>query len=133
SDPRMNVSAILFGQAFRLFRTTSIDVPEEYMGANAFRALEKRYGFFRGPRELKEYESKNGITFERGLFRKQNVIDRLVLFENGILAEGALSTDIVDEFIDDVLEWLQKEIRANAEITSVGYLSHLEFESNINL
>jgi hypothetical protein len=129
----MKLEKVLLGQSGRLGNVSGKDGGEIY-GLNLARACEERYGFLEAPRKLSDFDLTNGITFLHGYFEGRFVIDRFQVFKNGFLAEAKIDTDDCDAFVNDVIQWVQRE-GALQFIEQPGapkiYLSHIEVRSNI--
>jgi hypothetical protein len=130
----MKLSNIILSQAIRLGRISGPGGGNIY-GLNLAKACEDRYGFLQSPRVLADFDLSKGVTFLHGFFGNA-VIDRFIVFPNGVLAEAKVDTDGCDRFLDDVLKWIAE--RGGAEFipndpTSRAYLSQLEIQSDVDL
>lgn len=100
------------------------------------KAFEARYGFLQGPRVVSEYDPAKGITFLNGYFGR-STIDKVMIYNNGILVDAKISTDEIDAFIDDANIWAREEMRlpplTEKNERSRSYLSQVEIESDIDL
>jgi hypothetical protein len=105
----MQLENVLFGRAIRLLPISEWGRGRLY-GIHLVRACENRYGFWRGPREVEEFDLAKGVTFLHGYFQERIVIERLQVFNNGLMVEVNGDTDECDKFLDDFLEWLKKDI-----------------------
>ena len=89
-------------------------------------------------RELVTLEDlSKGVTFLHGYFQQRFVIDKFQIFENGLLAEARVDTDVCDEFLDDVFKWVAERAGITIELSTTPlqklYLSQIEVQSNISL
>lgn len=105
----MQLESILFGRAIRLLPIAGSSRGRIY-GVQLVRACEDRYGFWQGPRTVDDFDLSKGVTFLHGHFQDRVVIDKLQIFENGLLAEAKANTDECDAFLDDFIEWLRTVI-----------------------
>jgi hypothetical protein len=131
----MKLTNIILSQAVRLFRARSVDGGNIY-ASDLVRALEARYGFFEVPRTLADFDLSRGATFLHGHFSKRFVIDKLQIFENGVLAETRATIEQCDDFIDDLVEWSLKELPISIDQNTPqgkAYLSQIEIESSLQL
>ncbi len=103
----MKIENILLGQAVRLLNISNVGGGTIY-GVNLTKALQNRYGFLEAPRTLAEYDFSKGVTFSHGYFRGI-VIDRFQIYNDGVLADGKVNTDICEAFLDDLLKWIREE------------------------
>ena len=104
----MNLLKIVSGQVIR-FMTVAPSEGQTLYGVNLVRAFEARYGFLASPKTVEDFNLNNGITFRHGFFNRKTVVGQVKIYNNGILAEGAASTDEFFDFISDVVEWASTE------------------------
>jgi hypothetical protein len=105
----MQLENALFGRAIRLLPISDLGRGRIY-GVHLVRACEDRYGFWRGPREVEEFDLAKGVAFLHGYFQDRIVIERLQVFNNGLMVEVNADTDECDAFLDDFLDWLRVDI-----------------------
>jgi hypothetical protein len=106
--------------------------PEDSSPIPAIRAIQDKYGFVQIPLRLEEMDLKQGVNFLRGFFRGQ-VLDKLALYENGLLCEARCDNSICDAFLTEFLQWANAQgFRAKpVNLTGVrAYLSQIEVTSN---
>jgi len=130
----MKLLSTLFGQCIRL-STPEGAFNQNTHHANLFRDLLSHYGFLEGPSKLEDFDGDKGVTFRRGVF-KGATIERFVMFTNGILAEGALETDTVQEFLGDVVKWWHAQsgiLMVHPAPPYEAFASNLEVHSEIDL
>jgi len=119
-------------RAIRFFRVETQSGKDEH-GPFLARAFEDRYEFMQGPRTVEEYDLTRGVVFRHGVFRGQ-LVERVQLFNTGMLAEGKFDTDELDAFIDDVIGWGENErglrFVPNPDMLTIkrAYYSQLFFE-----
>jgi hypothetical protein len=129
----MKLLSVLQGQVVRLGKISGPDGGGVY-GLNLTKACEERYGFLQGPRALSEFDLSKGITFLHGYFQNQHVIDRFQVYENGILAEARIDTDICESFLDDAVAWVANKggVKFDRDPNAPRlYQSNLEIESTV--
>ncbi len=114
----MELIEILSGEAIRFVSVGAAKGPKLY-GINLVRAFQEKYGFLIAPKTIEEFDLSKGVTFTHGYFRDEFVIDKIQVFNNGLLVNGKLDTDVCDAFIDDVLDW--------------GSIAALKFEQSTGL
>lgn len=90
--------------------------------------LVERYQFKKapGPQELLSDKS----VFEQGTFNDQP-INSFEIYSDGIVVRSRIPTEIVDDFIDDVMEWMGSELglrRVETHQVSKSYNSELGIE-----
>ena len=129
----MKLSKTISGQVIRF-----LDAPDrnhEHTAVQLARRLEERYGFLQGPNAVRDYDRANGITFLKGIFRTE-VIEKLQIFDVGILCEMSAPTEIADAFLDDLTSWANDNFNLGISKLShppSGYVSTLEFSSDFRL
>jgi hypothetical protein len=131
----MRVNSTIFGQTIRILKISAPGGGTVY-GLNLAKLCEARYGFLQGPRELKDFNATEGITFYHGYFQNRIVIDRFQVFTSGFLAEAKVDTDELDAFLDDIIQWLQQQGGAQIEQdpkASRFYTSQMEVQSDVLL
>ena len=67
----------------------------------------KRYRFGGAPRSLDEMEAER-IEFRHGLFQG-NAVHTLEVYNDGIVVSSRSDTDFIDEFIEDLVGWMENE------------------------
>ncbi len=98
--------------------------------------LRDRYKFLQVPTKIEEFDFNRGLEFLGGIFKEGKVISRLRIHNNGIYCEAMQPTEVIQEFIDDVLEWVRKDSGMTVEYRAppnVFALSSLEVESDVSL
>ena len=81
-------------------RFAVIDVSSGILITDIVDGLRERYRFFQIPDRVSELDPTQGIKFEMGRFR-DIAIDRLEIFDSGIVAHGKSDSNVLDEFLDD--------------------------------
>lgn len=129
----MKLTDVTFGQSVRFLSVSGQEGGRVY-GANLIRALEERYGFWESPKTVADYDMTKGVSFLHGFFNRRFVIDRFQVYTNGVVAEAKMSTEAIDEFLDDVIQWAQTEVGLNVTDESKGraYNSNIEVFSEMN-
>lgn len=130
----MKNEKVLFAQTVRFIIVHSGPIRADSTVYNLVRGVEARYKFLEAPRELSQFDFTKGVTFRSGLFHDQ-IIDRLQLYNNGILSESSSSTSLCDEFLDDLVSWMNAELTIRLEEnneTARIYNSEIEFVNTVN-
>jgi hypothetical protein len=100
------------------------------------KALEERYLFLQVPRTIAEYNLESGVTFLSGVFRGRNTIDKFQVYARGIICETREETDISDEFLDDVLNWAEADLKLEVPDRASmarAYFSQIEIRFSTSL
>jgi hypothetical protein len=104
----MKLISVISSQVIRFGKVAGKDGGPVY-GLNLTKLCEQRYGFLQSPRTLEDYNLKSGVTFLHGYFQDRLVIDKLQIFENGILVEARADTDACEAFLDDAIAWAKEQ------------------------
>ncbi len=79
--------------------------------------LVKRYRFADYPKSIKEMKTEFGsVRFSHGEYNN-SVVDSFQIFQGGLVAEGKISTKILDEFLEDFVGFAKQEY--DLEITDL--------------
>jgi hypothetical protein len=100
----MKVTNHLYAQAIRFGDISSHQGLAIY-GRHLVRALEGRYGFVEVPMKADEFVLEKGISFLHGYFENRIVIDKLRIYNNGIIVETSSTTDDCESIIEDIIAW----------------------------
>jgi hypothetical protein len=128
----MEIKSILVSQAIRFFGETGpvLDVRSPVPLIDGIRA---KYGFVQIPQNLAELDFKKGVSFFHGYY-KGKIIDKLSVYENGLLCEARHNTDLSDEFMSELLAWAAQEHDLRAKETGVkAYVSQLEVTASVDV
>ncbi len=107
-------------------------IAHDYM--NAF---VERYAFIKRPTTAEEIldSSSKGITFELGKFGEVG-INKVILFDWGVVVETSASTDACEEILQDMLNWGAERFGLSNRpslISGKNYLSEIVFSSDMSL
>lgn len=73
------------------------------------RAIRRRYSFVAGPETVADFDvSLDGVAFGHGHLQG-SVIDSFKVYQEGIVAEARLSSEVIDGFLDDLQEFVSSE------------------------
>jgi hypothetical protein len=131
----MKVISTLYAQAIR-FGTLRPSKGNSLYGINLVRAFEERYGFLESPKTVADFDVSKGITFLHGFFEDKVVIEKAMLYNNGILIETKSTTDDCINIIADIVVWANQNasfIFEEDHSSPKMYLSHFEVEAGVNL
>ena len=131
----MKIISTIFAQAIR-FGTLKPSKSNSLYGRNLVRAFEEKYGFLESPKTVADFDVSKGITFLHGFFENRVVIEKAVLYYNGIVIETKSTTDDCVSIIADIIAWANQNANFIFEVDLAMpklYLSHFEVEVGINL
>jgi hypothetical protein len=136
----MRLSKILLTQTIRLMSATpeqeSAPPPETRPRVHIVdfvQKLEHRYKFLQAPRTVPEYDFGAGIKFFKGTFNERSFIERLEIYNNGILCETTTSTEEMDQFLDNLMTWAIDEFGWQSPTGARWYVSNVEVHADINI
>lgn len=128
----MKIQNFLLNQAIHFIVP---EEPKEFLSPiPTIRAIQDKYGFAQVPQRLDEMDLKKGVHFYRGFFNRK-IIDKLSIFENGLLCEGNFNNEILDEFLTEFLQWANTLGYARQFVNLTGvkaYLSQMEITFSAN-
>ena len=128
----MQLKSILTSQAIRFFAEAE-PVAERRSPIPLIRGLQDRYGFVQVPLTVAELDFTKGVTFLRGYY-KGSIIEKLQVYENGLLCDAVADNGICDEFMGDVLEWAATEHKIPVKETGVkAFVSQVEVITGIDV
>ncbi|MGX1354546.1 hypothetical protein AB7M49_008171 [Bradyrhizobium elkanii] len=129
----MKLKSILTSQAIRFYTYTGDEpVIERRSPIPLIRGLQDKYGFVQVPLTVADLDFAKGVTFLRGYY-KGHIIEKLALYENGLLCEAMTDNSICDEFVSEVLGWAANEHKIPLSETGVkAFVSQLEVTTDIN-
>ncbi|WP_139247207.1 hypothetical protein [Hyphomicrobium sp. NDB2Meth4] len=123
---------------FELSRLVSLSLTRRIAGQiywpAALHALVERYHFSRHPSSYKEM-TEEPISFAHGAFGDV-AIDTFDIYSDGIIVTSRSRTDVLDEFVADVTEWMKVEFgmeRLETHTISKIYESHILVRSDPTL
>src|SRR5438105_12954480 len=106
----MELLATRLARVIAFLRAEELNPEGRPIAHDFMKTFVEHYSFIKFPQkadELLDSENK-GITFELGKF-KDVAIDRLTLFDWGIVADTSTSTEMSEAILPDLLAWGRKE------------------------
>jgi hypothetical protein len=100
----MDVKNVLGAQAIRFVVAPEVPERDRIPLYPLVRKLQDRYCFLQIPNQMEEYDFTKGVTFAGGMFESK-LIDKLQIFNRGLLCASKTDTDHCDRFIDDVIKF----------------------------
>jgi hypothetical protein len=128
----MQLKSILTSQAIRFFADAE-RIAEHRSPVPMIRGLQDRYGFVEVPLTVAELDFTKGVTFLRGYYN-DSIIEKLQIYENGLLCEAKADNSIADDFMGEILNWAATEHKIPVKETGVkAFVSQLEVITSIDL
>ena len=137
----MQLKEILFSQ---ILRAGKIRPPEGGVHiSDAVNFMRQRYMFVTAPKSLEEFDFNRGVEFGHGKFtlrekqskksskEKSYVIGGFQFFSSGLVVNSTASTEVLDEFLDDLIEWAVPQFGFTQPAMSIGpsqYTSQIEVQ-----
>jgi hypothetical protein len=131
----MKLSAVLLARALAFIETSDLNPRGRVYYPDVVRQLVERYSFQKFPQQLQDFDEQKGVEFLSGRSGSE-VIDRMVIYGNGILVDTRSGTDTSRHLIEEALSWGKSELSLNYSpgmIRRFGYVSQLTFHSSVSL
>jgi len=131
----MELLAVHLARLIVFFPTDELNPSGRRLLDNFLPAFIERYDFRKYPEKPDEFDEGKGITFELGRWQDA-VINRLVLYNNGILVDTMSSTDNAEAMLKDALIWAAESFGLTYRPDMLNrkvYLSELMFRSEVPL
>lgn len=128
----MELSAILMARVSAFLEVETLDPQGRVSPLEAFRSLIDRYSFAKTSQKLEEFDLQKGLEFSFGKLGNVN-IDRLTIFNNGIVIDTRSSTEDSEAVLRDFLEAIRNNFGATTKVFRHMFLSQLSFRSNMRL
>ncbi|HLM83428.1 MAG TPA: hypothetical protein VK302_22720 [Terriglobales bacterium] len=104
----MQLSSVVMARFFALFETIELNPGGRVFMPEVIEKLVKECRFLKYPQKPEDFVEANGITFETGTFRGQN-IDKIMVFPGGLLLDTREGTDASEKTLAQLLEWSASE------------------------
>jgi hypothetical protein len=128
----MELANILMSQAIRFFADAG-PVTERRSPVPLIKDLQDKYGFVEVPRTVADLDFTKGVTFLRGYY-KGKIIEKLQIYQNGLLCEAMEDNSVTDEFLGELLHWAATQHDLPVKETGVrAYVSQLEVTTTIDI
>jgi hypothetical protein len=131
----MKLSAVLLARALGFIETFDLTPRGGVFYPDLVKAIVERYRFQRFPQKVEEFDEQKGVEFWSGEVNGQ-VIDKLVIYNSGILIDTRTDTQTSRALIEDALLWAKSRFEINYEpgtIRRFGYVSQVTFHSDMTL
>ncbi len=131
----MQLSAIVLARALAFVETFDLAPQGRVFFPDVARELVQRYGFLKFPKELNDFDEQKGVEFVEGKL-KDTVIEKLVIYNNGILLDTRANTETSRALIEETLLWAKSKFGLVYEpgmIKRVAYVSNVTFYSDVPL
>jgi hypothetical protein len=128
----MELVAIDNSRVLRLFLTRRLS-GQMYM-PELCRSYSERYHFVVSPQSFEDMTS-DPVSFSHGLFAS-SAIDQFSIYEDGVTVSAKADTELLDAFLDDVIDWSKTKFgldRVETQAVSKSYESHIVFRSKKNI
>lgn len=130
----MKLSAVILARALAFVESFDLSPRGLVFYPDLVAEVVKKYQFQKFPQEFKDFDEQKGVEFLEGRSGK-HVIDRFVIYTNGLLMDTRTDTDVSEGLIHEALAWGKQTFGLNYErslIKRFGYVSNLTFYSDID-
>jgi hypothetical protein len=128
----MDLKAITLARATILFEIEAIDPHGQANTMEAFKTLSEKFSFAEFPKTFEEIDFKKGIELAFGKMGDIN-IDRLVLFEHGIVVDTRSSTEDSEKVIMGLIDFAREAFGAKVAFNRQIFVSQFIFQSKVRL
>lgn len=131
----MQLSAVLLARAIGFIETYDLNPKGRVFFPDVVKAIVERYNFQKFPLEFKDFNEQSGVEFFAGRIGN-DVIDRLVIYNSGILVDTRSNTKTAQSMVEDALTWAMAKFDLNYRpgmVKRFVYLSQLTFYSEVSL
>lgn len=131
----MQISAVTLARFIGFVETFDLNPRGKVFFPEILEALVKRCHFQKFPKEYSELDAQKGVDFLEGKWGEVTV-DRLTIYQDGILIDTHSSTADSERILDEALSWAASEFGVTYRHEMVkrkGYVSNLTFYSEAPL
>jgi hypothetical protein len=131
----MKLSAVLLARALGFIETFDLSPRGQVFYPDVVGEIVQRYQFQKFPQEFKDFDEQKGIEFLVGKAGNE-VIDKLVIYNNGILIDTRSNTETSEALVKETLAWAKSKFSLNYRpemIRRFGYISQVTFHSEASL
>jgi hypothetical protein len=131
----MEITAILMSRALAFIETAELSPRGGLFFPELIKELVHRFNFQKFPRAIEEWKSDEGSQFLSGKFDK-TVIDRLVLYADGILIDTQAGTTESKRVLEALLDWTREKfgiVYGPEMVREWAYVNNLTFHSDVPL
>lgn len=131
----MEVTAILLARVLAFFETGELQTHGNLFFPDLVKSLVQRCSFQKFPVTLDNWRSDQGAVFEVGKWGN-TVVDKLIIYSNGLQVETAVSTSESKRIIEELLVWSRDEFGSRYDPSiriDWGYVSSFVIRSDVPL
>lgn len=131
----MKQSAVVLARALAFIETYDLTPQGGVFYPDLVRELSSRYQFQKFPTAITDFDENKGVEFLSGKLRN-TVIEKLVIYSNGLLVDTRVDTKTSEAIIHEALEWGREKFGLNYKaemISRVAYVSQVTFYSAVVL
>ncbi len=131
----MKLSAILLARALGFIETSDLNPRGKIFYPDVVRQIVERYQFQKFPQQFQDFDEQKGIEFLSGKIGDE-VVERLVIYNTGILIDTRSSTNTSKALLEGALSWAKSTFGLNYQpemIRRFGYVSQITFYSEVSL
>lgn len=128
----MQLISIGLGRVVQFVDVRTVDPSGKTSTPELFNKIAARYSFVKAPQSFDEMDVEKGVDFSIGKLKEIN-IDRLSVYQNGVLVDTRSSTDDSEKVLVDIWTWIREELGVTIRPTRVNFVSQLIFRSDLRL
>lgn len=128
----MDIIAINLARVVSFMEVQALDPFGKRLDVEAFKELGQRYSFAKVPEEFADLDITKGINFISGECQGVKV-DKLTLYQNGLVVDTRSSTDDSQKVIDDLVGLAHELLGAKVDVGRRLFVSQVVFHSNIRM
>jgi hypothetical protein len=125
---KIEIRGVVLARSIQVIRSSTGTVG--YL-PDIIQTLKGKYGFLTAPKDADIGDASKGAEFTHGRVIREDqlvIIDKLTVFNDGVVAETKSSTDDADLFLEDLIEWAKTALPKALPTGPRYYLSHLEIK-----
>jgi hypothetical protein len=121
----MKIKNVLTSQAIRFWSNVE-PIADKRSPIPLIKSLQERYGFVEVPSTIAALDFTKGVSFLQGYY-KGSIIEKLQVYENGLLCEASADNAVCDEFMGEIIDWAKSEHAIPIAETGVkAFVSQME-------
>ncbi|MGC2111095.1 MAG: hypothetical protein WA655_16385 [Candidatus Korobacteraceae bacterium] len=130
----MRLSAVTLARVLAFVETFDLNPQGTVFFPDLVAKLVEKCGFQKFPQTLQDFDEQKGVDFLAGRWGRIN-IEKLTVYNNGILLDTRVSTSISEQVLSEALEWVRQVgvVYQPQMIKRKGFLSSFSFYSDAPL
>ncbi|HKT13416.1 MAG TPA: hypothetical protein VJW77_16475 [Terriglobia bacterium] len=129
----MNITAVMLARVLAFIDVFELNPQGAAFYPDLTAGIIERFRFQKYPEKYEDFDESKGVSFLSGTWQGVNV-EKLVIYNNGILVDTRVSTSKSEEILDESLSWAADKFNLRYQPSMVRrkrYLSNLIFETEV--